>query len=1278
MLKVSRANVENRRMRLVFCIPVTARFQFVLVLFLQLSCLGHAEGIYSNSWVRPSSQGNLLYRHDEHGERIGDFSDCGYQGGMVALPEIYRKVDLSRWVNVTPLGGPADADRIQNAIDTVSQFTVNSNGFRGVVYLQAGEFRVDRTLLITNSGVVLKGVGSRGNNYTTIRATATYQHTLLSVTGAVERSFVSPYVNLMANPVVPAGTRTFKLFSTSDLVAGGQVLVIRPFTEDWISRIDMDKLRTVTCYPNFNLCVTNGQNFETDWTLQFERKVTRIDGLWVTVDTPIPSTFDFQYGGGFVQRTAWPERLSNIGIEDLNFDTLYDDDDDEDHGWRAIQFKNTEDAWVRNVTGKHFGFSLVDLSHGTRHITVAECQHSDPVSELAGNRRYPFHIDKGDYHLFRDCYSDDGRHDFAFGSLVPGPNANVRCQTHESHADTGPHMRWSVGGLYDLIDLDASWGADFLGKVGINVQNRGRNTGGHGWAGAYMTVWNCNAPTFRVRNPPTARNWLIGSIGYIHESQWWLPPVGADPAGTYELSGPYVPIQQYGQPTVGRHVNPYSLYFAQFQQKLRWPNSQFRELWVGDIDDFGEVASPEDTAPVNPTFLNAVRLNSGTMPVTRRFDDNSPTQRIAFTFTVPLIGSERVMAASLVLCMKATGPGAPDDVLYLDNPLVGVPLRAGGYGWTISQNKPTVETLEIDPALLADGQLNVSIKKNVMLDWAVLHAQVSPTATTPLPIVASGDTYVRGGSYKNTNYSGEAQMWVKNEGDGGNSRRAYLVWRSLPQSSRPLVGATVRLFCNASAQPGNVYQASVTEHDDWSENGLTWNNQIATLPPIAYFVPKPGEYVEFSLLPQVLQVLADDRAISLQIAAPYDLGDAGFATFATKEDPDPAKHPQLILQTANEPPNIFLPFSYTNMPANTQLTVPVAVSDYETTAGSLTLIASSSNPSLVPNQNLVLGGSGANRTLTITPLLNQTGQVEITLFVGDGVQTNSQKLNVRVGLPADSLVVSDIPDQTLSEHTSSPHIPFTITDTYGRANAVQAFVSFFGREQPVLVSFGSDDPPDTTTTNVSHRYIVFSPAANYSGVTTVSLQFTDGYSNVFQSVTVRVNAIDDPPGPITLIEPAIGQTFVPAQPLVLEASVVDRERDLARVEFYNQGMLLGSVLTRPYRFTWASPPAGSQPVTAVAVDLAGQRTESAPVTFDIGEAQNESPPFLAIQPAGDYVNLWWETDGRRMQLQASGQLPPGANWTNITSGFSSGTSGNSLTLPRNPSAPLFYRLIEAP
>src|SRR5262249_42952804 len=45
----------------------------------------------------------------------------------------------------------------------------------------------------------------------------------------------------------------------------------------------------------------------------------------------------------------------------------------------------------------------------------------------------------------------------------------------------------------------------------------------------------------------------------------------------------------------------------------------------------------------------------------------------------------------------------------------------------------------------------------------------------------------------------------------------------------------------------------------------------------------------------------------------------------------------------------------------------------------LSVLASSANPALVPNGNLILSGSGTNRTLTITPLAGQTGVSAITV-----------------------------------------------------------------------------------------------------------------------------------------------------------------------------------------------------------------------------------------------------------------------------------------------------------
>ena len=52
--------------------------------------------------------------------------------------------------------------------------------------------------------------------------------------------------------------------------------------------------------------------------------------------------------------------------------------------------------------------------------------------------------------------------------------------------------------------------------------------------------------------------------------------------------------------------------------------------------------------------------------------------------------------------------------------------------------------------------------------------------------------------------------------------------------------------------------------------------------------------------------------------------------------------------------------------------------------GSLTVTSSSSNTGLVASSGTQFGGSGANRTVTITPVSGQTGTTTITLTVTDG------------------------------------------------------------------------------------------------------------------------------------------------------------------------------------------------------------------------------------------------------------------------------------------------------
>ncbi|NLK41127.1 MAG: hypothetical protein GX298_03625, partial [Planctomycetes bacterium] len=84
--------------------------------------------------------------------RLAEFSVCGYRGGGVAI------ADVPVSVTVRPQSGD-DTKQIQNAIDTVSSYPPDADGFRGAVLLKAGRYQVSSSLRIGSSGVVLRGEG---------------------------------------------------------------------------------------------------------------------------------------------------------------------------------------------------------------------------------------------------------------------------------------------------------------------------------------------------------------------------------------------------------------------------------------------------------------------------------------------------------------------------------------------------------------------------------------------------------------------------------------------------------------------------------------------------------------------------------------------------------------------------------------------------------------------------------------------------------------------------------------------------------------------------------------------------------------------------------------------------------------------------------------------------------------------------------------------------------------------------------------------------------------
>lgn len=102
------------------------------------------------------------------------------------------------------------------------------------------------------------------------------------------------------------------------------------------------------------------------------------------------------------------------------------------------------------------------------------------------------------------------------------------------------------------------------------------------------------------------------------------------------------------------------------------------------------------------------------------------------------------------------------------------------------------------------------------------------------------------------------------------------------------------------------------------------------------------------------------------------------------------------------------------------------VSDAETPAANLVITADSSNTSLVPNTpaNITLGGSGENRTITVTPVAGAQGLATVTVHVSDGQLTSDTSFKVYVGKPS----ISVIADQMTPTNTPTAAIPFTVDD----------------------------------------------------------------------------------------------------------------------------------------------------------------------------------------------------------------------------------------------------------
>jgi len=292
---------------------------------------------------------------------------------------------------------------------------------------------------------------------------------------------------------------------------------------------------------------------------------------------------------------------------------------------------------------------------------------------------------------------------------------------------------------------------------------------------------------------------------------------------------------------------------------------------------------------------------------------------------------------------------------------------------------------------------------------------------------------------------------------------------------------------------------------------------------------------------------------------------------------------------------------------STTAAIAFTVGDAETAAANLTVTATSSDTALVPASGIVLAGSGANRTITITPAFRRTGQATITVTVSDGAATAS-----------DTFVLTVV---------NSNSAPTAVMEAYATTEDRALTVAAPG----VL---GNDTDPEgddlsailvTDASNGSVKLnadgsFTYTPARDFTGSDAFAYRASDGsLSSNPVAVTITVRPVNDAPI-------AIAQSLgTPEEtPLDITFSATDVDSVVVGLAFQvirapEHGSLVGDGPRRRYvpsanfsgvdsfTFVASDGQATSEPAT-ITITVGG--TNDAPVAIEDVATTNEDTPIV--------------------------------------------------------------------
>jgi len=246
-------------------------------------------------------------------------------------------------------------------------------------------------------------------------------------------------------------------------------------------------------------------------------------------------------------------------------------------------------------------------------------------------------------------------------------------------------------------------------------------------------------------------------------------------------------------------------------------------------------------------------------------------------------------------------------------------------------------------------------------------------------------------------------------------------------------------------------------------------------------------------------VIEPDETVNLALSNPGPSSIAGYVTSPSGDNSSLLGGQATAVLTivdndsANLPPTISA-IADTTSDEDVAKLVAFTIGDDETPAQNLVVTATSSNTVLAPNANLTLGGSGANRTLTVTPAANQSGMTTITITVKDAANAQTTETFDITFNP-----VNDAPAANAQSVSATEDTPKAITLTG---------TDLEGSDLTYTVVTG----PTHGTLSGTAPNLTYTPDPNYAGGDTFTFKVNDGaLDSSVATVTITVSAVNDAP-----------------------------------------------------------------------------------------------------------------------------------------------------------------------